>query len=190
MSPAVRDRAAPHTGGDAPMTRDTTDALLFDLGNVVFDLDFSLAIARWASHAACDEALIRERFRKDDAYRRHGRGEIDDDAYFTGVRAMLGIDISNAQLLDGWNAMYVGEMPDMADLLAGPHRTFRYMRSLTRIARIGSTGQYALPRSSPISGAPAACRRSAVRSRTWRMHWRLSLAERDHRLTASIISRS
>jgi hypothetical protein len=45
------------------MTRDTTDALLFDLGNVFFDLDFNLAVARWAAHAACDEALIRERFR-------------------------------------------------------------------------------------------------------------------------------
>jgi glucose-1-phosphatase len=121
---AVRDRAAPNTSADAPMTRDTTDALLFDLGNVVFDLDFNLVVARWAAHGACDEALIRERFRVDDAYRRHERGEIDDDAYFTGVRAMLGIDISNAQLLDGWNAIYVGEMPGMADLLARAAQNF------------------------------------------------------------------
>jgi glucose-1-phosphatase len=56
--------------------------------------------------------------------RRHERGEIEDDAYFTGVRAMLGIDISNAQLLDGWNAIYIGEMPGMAGLLARAAQNF------------------------------------------------------------------
>jgi putative hydrolase of the HAD superfamily len=148
MSAAVRNRAAPNTNGDAPMTRDTTDALLVALGNVVFDLDFNLAVARWAAHAACDEALIRERFRMDDAYRRQERGEIDD-AYSTGVRAMLGIDNSNAQLLDGWNGIYIGEMPGMANLLARAAQNFPLYAFSNTIAHIGSTGQYALPRSSP-----------------------------------------
>lgn len=48
MSCAVRNRAAPNTSGYAPMTRDTTDDLLFDLGDVVFDLDFIDERLPWA----------------------------------------------------------------------------------------------------------------------------------------------
>ena len=44
-------------------------------------------------------------------------GELSDDAYFACLRASLEIDIPNAQLLDGWNAIFVGEMRGISDLL-------------------------------------------------------------------------
>ncbi|NUR14628.1 MAG: HAD family phosphatase, partial [Bradyrhizobium sp.] len=37
--------------------------------------------------------------------------------YFASLRASLGIGISNAQFLEGWNAIFAGEMPDIAELL-------------------------------------------------------------------------
>src|SRR5438552_8651851 len=93
------------------------DALLFDLGRVVLDIDFNLAIARWADHAGCDQELIRQRFWHDAAYKRHEIGAIESDEFFAALRSSLGFDISNAQLLDGWNAIFVGEMPGISDLL-------------------------------------------------------------------------
>lgn len=93
------------------------DALLFDLGGVILDIDFGRAFARWAEFAGCDAARLRERFTQDDAYKRHEIGATDADAYFASLRDPLGIDISNAQFLAGWNAIFVGEMPGMADLL-------------------------------------------------------------------------
>jgi len=94
------------------------DAVLFDLGGVVVDIDFNRAFARWAEHAGCDQALVAKRFSHDLAYRRHERGEIDAAEYFASLRSSLGIDISQAQLLDGWNAIFVGEMPGISSLLA------------------------------------------------------------------------
>jgi glucose-1-phosphatase len=100
------------------------DALLFDLGRVVIDIDFNLAFAKWAKHARCDPATIAQRFSHDDAYKRHERGEIDSDQYFSALRSTLGVEISNAQLLDGWNAIFVGEMPGISPVLARAARQF------------------------------------------------------------------
>ena len=100
------------------MADNRADALLFDLGRVVIDIDFNRAVARWAAHAGCDRALIETRFAHDAAYQRHERGEIDADQYFAHLRSSLDIDISNAQLLDGWNAIFIGEMPGISGLLA------------------------------------------------------------------------
>jgi len=96
----------------------TADALLFDLGRVVIDIDFARAVACWAGHARCDPRVIEERFRHDASYRRHEVGEIESIEYFAEVQAACGIDISHEQFLEGWNAIFVGEVPGMADLLA------------------------------------------------------------------------
>jgi putative hydrolase of the HAD superfamily len=94
------------------------DALLFDLGGVVIDIDFNRVFARWAKHAGCDERLVRERFSHDAAYCRHEVGEIGVADYFASLRTSLGIDLSDVQFLDGWNAIYIGEIAGIAGLLA------------------------------------------------------------------------
>lgn len=100
------------------MVCDGVDALLFDLGNVVIEIDFNRALAHWATHARCEASLIRDRFRHDHAYDQYERGRIDFDAYFSALRARLGVDISDAHLRDGWNAILIGAMPGISDLLA------------------------------------------------------------------------
>ncbi len=94
------------------------DALLFDLGRVVLDIDFDKAIACWAGHARCDPSDIVARFVRGDAYRQHEIGGISDAAYFDSLRNGLGIGLSDAQFLEGWNAIFAGEMPGIAALLA------------------------------------------------------------------------
>jgi len=94
------------------------DALLFDLGHVVLDIDFSKAIACWAGHAGREPSDIAARFVVDETFRHHETGKISDADFFQGVRHSLGVDLTAAQLLEGWNAIFAGEMPGMAPLLA------------------------------------------------------------------------
>lgn len=96
----------------------SADALLFDLGRVVLDIDFSKAIACWAGHAGLKSEAIVARYERDsEAYRLHEVGKISDEDYFQSLRSSLGIGISDAQFLEGWNAIFAGEMPGIAELL-------------------------------------------------------------------------
>lgn len=93
------------------------DAFLFDLGQVVIRIDFGRAIERWADYAGCDSSSIRPRFSPDIHYERHETGEIDAAEYFDSLRHSLGIDLTDAQFLDGWNRIFAGAMPGIADML-------------------------------------------------------------------------
>ena len=94
------------------------DALLFDLGRVVINIDFGKALACWAGHAGCEPSDLAGRFAPDESYRHHETGKLSDADYFAALRNSLGIEISDAQLLEGWNAIFAGEMPEIDALLA------------------------------------------------------------------------
>lgn len=94
------------------------DALLFDLGRVVIDIDFEKVLACWAGYAGCSTSEIVDRFVRDEAYQRHERGDISDAEFFANLRDQLGIAITDAQFLEGWNAIFIDEMPGIAPLLA------------------------------------------------------------------------
>ena len=101
-----------------PRSPGPADALLFDLGRVVLDIDFDKTLACWAGHAGCEPAQLAGRFGRDEIYRRHETGEISDAEFFASLRNALRIGISDAQFLEGWNAIFAGEMPGIAPLLA------------------------------------------------------------------------
>jgi glucose-1-phosphatase len=94
------------------------DALLFDLGRVVLNIDFSRALACWAGHAGCAPSDIAPRWAVSESYHHHERGTISDEAFFDELRRGLGIAISDAQFLEGWNSIFAGEMDGISPLLA------------------------------------------------------------------------
>ena len=100
------------------LTPGSADALLFDLGRVVINIDFNQTLACWAGHAGRPLAELSGRFGPDETFRRHETGEASDAEFFAALRKTLGIELSDAQFLEGWNAIFAGEMPDMNALLA------------------------------------------------------------------------
>jgi len=94
------------------------DALLFDLGRVVLDLDSTRTFRCWADHAGCEVEHLVGRFVCDELYRSHEKGEISDAKFFAGLRTSLGGELSDAQFVEGWNAIFVGEMPGIKPTLA------------------------------------------------------------------------
>jgi glucose-1-phosphatase len=100
------------------MNDDAFDVLLFDLGGVVLDIDLRRAFARWAELTSSDAALLQTRFRPDETFIRHELGQLADEDFYDRLRTLLGVDLSDAELLDGWNAIFVGEVPGISGVLA------------------------------------------------------------------------
>jgi putative hydrolase of the HAD superfamily len=86
----------------------TADALVFDLGGVLIDIDFGRAFAAWGAAAGLPAAAIAARFSIDEPYCAHERGEIDDRAYFAHLRRALGLELPDEVVRVGWNAI-IGE---------------------------------------------------------------------------------
>jgi putative hydrolase of the HAD superfamily len=125
-----------------PLTPGSADALLFDLGRVVLDTDFARTLVCWAGHAGCEQAELTARFSPDEAYKRHERGEISDAEFFASLRTSLGIDVADAQFLEGWNAIFAGTVPGIEPLLARAARRLPlYAFSNTNAAHVAHFSQ-------------------------------------------------
>ena len=99
------------------MPASSVDALLFDLGGVLIEIDFERALAHWARCSGMKVGELRGRLAFDEALRRYERGEIGAAEYFRSLRGVLGIDIADDDFDHGWNSIFAGEVPGIEALL-------------------------------------------------------------------------
>jgi FMN phosphatase YigB (HAD superfamily) len=82
------------------------EGLLFDLGGVMFEIDFGRTLRRWSEMSSLPIEEMRRRFRMDSAYERHERGEIEAVEYFAHLRKVLELEGPDEDIASGWNAIY------------------------------------------------------------------------------------
>lgn len=85
---------------------------------MLIEIDFSRAFAAWATAAGVPAQSVAGRFRLDEHYAAHERGEIGASEYFASLRRSLGLGLTDSQFLAGWNAIFAGEVAGMRELLA------------------------------------------------------------------------
>jgi len=94
------------------MTAPEPKALLFDLGGVLVDIDFGLALRTWSVWSALPAAELERAFVMDGPYERHERGEISAGEYFAELQSKLQLSATREQIESGWNAIFVGEIEE------------------------------------------------------------------------------
>lgn len=96
----------------------SADALLFDIGRVVINFDVERTLEAWAGDAGRAPADLMSRFVRDETFWSYETGQITDREFFALLRQSLGVELSDTQLLNGWNATFIDEMPNIGALLA------------------------------------------------------------------------
>lgn len=93
------------------------DAIVFDLGNVLVEIDFERALASWARDAAVPIEQLRTQFAADEPYEAFERGEILEADYCEHLRGALGIALSDEALVRGWNAIFISPLTAVTAVL-------------------------------------------------------------------------
>lgn len=92
-------------------------AILFDLGNVIVEVDFRRTFRHWAGSAGVDEAVFHERWTEDAAYRAHETGELSFEEYVAALSERLNVSMSHEAWHAGWNEVFVGPYPGVQQKL-------------------------------------------------------------------------
>lgn len=85
---------------------------IFDMGNVLIDIDFKRVLGVWSNLSGTPLAHLMERFTMGDAFQQHERGEITDQQFAEEICDELGIALSFEQFTAGWQSIFVGLRPD------------------------------------------------------------------------------
>ncbi len=93
------------------------DALLYDFGGVVVEINFDWILQRWAQLGGVPVETLRSRFSHGEAYQRHERSEIGLAEYYASLRRELGIDLTDEQFTDGWQKVFGEAFPQTVALI-------------------------------------------------------------------------
>lgn len=90
---------------------------IFDLGNVIVDIDFNRVLGAWSDFSRVPLATLKQNFTMGEAFRQHERGEISDEAFAQAICHELELPLSYEQFSHGWQAVFVGLRPEVIDIM-------------------------------------------------------------------------
>lgn len=90
---------------------------IFDLGNVIVDIDFNRVLGVWSDLGRVPLATLQSRFRMGESFEQHERGEISDEQFAAAICDDLDIALSFEQFAAGWQAVFVDVRPEVIALM-------------------------------------------------------------------------
>jgi FMN phosphatase YigB (HAD superfamily) len=89
---------------------DRIDAVIFDLGGVIINIDPSRTYNAFAELAAKPLAEVKANFDHLQVFERYESGQLDDEAFLALLTEAVGKPIERQQLIEAWNALLL-EIP-------------------------------------------------------------------------------
>ena len=83
-------------------------SVLTDLGGVLIHYSIDLAIAAWARLAHVDAAVVAESVMMDEAWEAFEVGRLTEPEFCSHLRRQSGLDLTDDELIEGWNSIYIG----------------------------------------------------------------------------------
>jgi HAD superfamily hydrolase (TIGR01509 family) len=95
---------------------------IFDLGNVVINIDFGRVLGVWSKLSGVPLAILKKKFVMGEAFEQHERGDITDEAFAARICGELGIALSFEQFTTGWQAIFAGVRTEVIDIIQALRR--------------------------------------------------------------------
>ena len=93
------------------------EALIFDLGKVVFDLSFDKIFQFWASASGQQADALKSKFQFDVLFDEFERGEISNKEFRTEISQRLDLELTDKIFDEGWCSLYLDAYEGIDDLL-------------------------------------------------------------------------
>lgn len=90
---------------------------IFDLGNVIVDIDFNRVLGAWSDFSRVPLATLKQNFAMGETFHQHERGEISDEAFAERFCQEMGLSLSYEQFSHGWQAVFVAVRPEVIDIM-------------------------------------------------------------------------
>ena len=90
---------------------------IFDLGNVIVDIDFNRVLGAWSDFSRVPLATLKQNFAMGEAFHQHERGEISDEAFAQAMCHEMDLPLSYEQFSHGWQAVFVAIRTDVVDIM-------------------------------------------------------------------------
>ncbi|CNI97104.1 MULTISPECIES: glucose-1-phosphatase [Yersinia] len=90
---------------------------IFDLGNVIVDIDFKRVLGVWSKLSSVPLATLSERFTMGEVFQQHERGEISDEDFALQLSDEMGLSLSFEQFAEGWQAVFVALRPEVIAIM-------------------------------------------------------------------------
>jgi epoxide hydrolase-like predicted phosphatase len=101
------------------------EALIFDLGKVVFDLSFDRVFQSWAAASGQEADVLKRRFQFDELFDAFERGEVSSEEFRVEISRRLGFHLSNEAFDEGWCALYLDPYDEIDELLSSLKQQYR-----------------------------------------------------------------
>lgn len=90
---------------------------IFDLGNVIVDIDFNRVLGAWSDFSRVPLATLKQSFTMGEPFHQHERGEISDEEFAKALCAEMDLPLSYEQFSTGWQAVFVALRPEVIAIM-------------------------------------------------------------------------
>ena len=90
---------------------------IFDMGNVIIDIDFNRVFDKWAELSGTPSEQIKSRFTFGNIFQLHECGKISDIEFAELLCEEIGITLSFEDFAEGWHSIFISLRQEVIDIM-------------------------------------------------------------------------